>query len=205
MMAAERAPGSGRGRPGCDWEEAFAFWAALPNEQRTYAAVAAKFGVSVRTVERRGREGGWRERLQAINTSAAATTDLRIGEAKAKTVGQMLKLLEATLVAYAENVRHGQLRTAPADLERMFKLLHVLHAELETPTVRAGHTPALAAVRTVEHAAAVVQALAESGALEELGLQPITSDSAGDAGATTDSEIADADRAGDTDKAEETN
>lgn len=44
-----RQPGSDRGRPACDWEQAFVYWAALPPERRSYAAVAAEFGVSART------------------------------------------------------------------------------------------------------------------------------------------------------------
>jgi hypothetical protein len=35
-----------------DREAAFAFWAALPPEQRRYAVVAEKFDVSPRTPER---------------------------------------------------------------------------------------------------------------------------------------------------------
>ena len=42
--------GSDLGRPAIDWEQAFAFYASLPAERRSYQAVADKFGVSVRTV-----------------------------------------------------------------------------------------------------------------------------------------------------------
>ena len=43
---AERKPRSDRGRPATDWEAAFVFFAALPSQLRTYAAVAAEFNVS---------------------------------------------------------------------------------------------------------------------------------------------------------------
>ena len=43
-MAAERQPGSNRGRPALDWNQAFLYYAALPPEQRDYATVAAELG-----------------------------------------------------------------------------------------------------------------------------------------------------------------
>ena len=63
------------------------------------------------------------------------------------------------------------MRTTPADLGRLHKLLLQLEDELETSTA----TPAAASIqvapRPEEHTVAVVRALAESGALAALGLQ----------------------------------
>src|SRR5215213_5964612 len=103
MAAADRhRAGSARGRPACDWEQAFVFWAALPPERRSYAAVAAEFEVSARTVERHGQVEGWQQRLRKINTRAAAATDTRLGQAKAEQTSRLRKLIEATMVGYAE-------------------------------------------------------------------------------------------------------
>jgi hypothetical protein len=169
-MAAERKPGSDRGRPSCDWEAAFVFWAGLPAEERSYGRVAEEFGVSVRTVERRGRDGGWRERLSAINAQAAVEIDLQLGRKKAEYVARLRKLLEATLVGYAENLRDRQIRMTPGDLDRLYKLWRLLDDELDSTPAPGTLKPA-APARTIEHTTAVIKALAESGALAGLGLQ----------------------------------
>jgi hypothetical protein len=70
-MAAERKPGSNRGPPGARLGQAFLSYAALPPEQRGYAAVAAEFGVSPRTVERHGRNEHWRERARELDREAS--------------------------------------------------------------------------------------------------------------------------------------
>jgi hypothetical protein len=75
-MAAERKRGSDRGRAALDWNQAFLFYAGLPPEQRSYAAVAAEFGVSARTVERHGRKERWRERAHELDREATATDAL---------------------------------------------------------------------------------------------------------------------------------
>ena len=61
-MAAERKPGSDRGRPSIDWEQAFRLLrlAAAPRAQLPRGR--EEFEVSVRTVERHGRAGSWKQR-----------------------------------------------------------------------------------------------------------------------------------------------
>jgi hypothetical protein len=172
MASDRRPPGSDSGRPACDWEQAFVYWAALPAERRSYAAVAAEFGVSSRTVERHGRLERWQQRLREINTQAAAETDARLGKEKAEQIGRLRKLIEATMVSYAEKLRRGDVRISPSDLDRLHKLWRQLDGEL-THTDATPRSEAAAPARPVEHAAAVVQALAESGALTRLGLQII--------------------------------
>ena len=53
-MAANRKPGSNRGRAAVDWQRAFQFYAAVPPAERDYRRVAEEYRVSVRTVERHG-------------------------------------------------------------------------------------------------------------------------------------------------------
>ena len=74
------------------------------------------------------------------------------------------------MVGYAENLRDRQIRMTPGDLDRLYKLWRLLDDELDSSTVPGPAAPA-APARTVEHTAAVIKALAESGALAELGLQ----------------------------------
>jgi hypothetical protein len=165
----ERQPGSDRGRAVIDWDQAFAFYAGLPALQRTYAAVAAEFKVSVRTVERHGQTGRWAARLREIDAAAARETDARLGHERAEQIEKLRKLIDATLIAYADNLRRGNVRTGPGDLDRLYKLWRQLDQELEhaAPLPK----PAPAPARSAEHSAAVLAALQEAGALEALGLR----------------------------------
>jgi uncharacterized membrane protein (UPF0127 family) len=76
----------GRGaRPAIDWDTAFVYYEGLSPADRSYAAVAAKFDVSVRTVETHGRKEKWKQRVHAIRaeTWAQAADSLvmaRVGE-----------------------------------------------------------------------------------------------------------------------------
>ena len=166
-MAAERRPGSDRGRPALDWSAAFLFYAALPTERRSYGAVAAEFGVSVRTVERHGREERWRERAAEIDREAAATAAARLADQRASTLTDLEKLVEASLVGYAQKLREGRVRLTAADLPRLHKLLRELWQE---PEGRAGEPSEPQPVREeldpVEHKRQVLQALHEAGVLE---------------------------------------
>ena len=173
-MGAERRPGSDRGRPVIDWEEAFVFYASLLPERRGYRAVAEEFGVSVRTVEKHGRLGGWKERMRLIAEHAAAETNTSLGRARAEQIEKMVKLIEASLIGYAEKLRRGEVRMAPADLDRLHRLWQQLFDELGEPMGRA-EPVAPPLERTPEHAAAVAEALRESGALEALGLYHLDS------------------------------
>jgi hypothetical protein len=166
---AERQPGSDRGRAVIDWEEAFAFYVGLPAQRRTYAAVAVEFEVSVRTVERHGQTGRWAERLRDIDAVAARETDARLGQERAEQVEKLRKLIDATFIAYADNLRRGTVRTGPGDLDRLYKLWRQLDQELEHPPPPPEH--AAAPARSAEHSAAVLAALQEAGALEALGLR----------------------------------
>jgi hypothetical protein len=130
-MAAERKPGSNRGQAALDWNRAFLFYAALPSERRSYGAVAAEFGVSVRTVERHGQEEGWRARALEIDRQAAATAAAQLADQRAERLTDLEKLVEASLVGYAQKLREGKVRLGAADLPRLHKLLRELWEEPE--------------------------------------------------------------------------
>jgi hypothetical protein len=167
-MAAERKPGSDRGRPALDWNQAFLYYAGLPPEQRDYAAVAAQFGVSPRTVERHGRSERWRERARELDREASRTAAARLVEERAATLTDFERLVEASLLGYAQKLREGTLRLSAADLPRLHKLLRELWQEppLEPPEPSAadpgGEQPA-----SLEHKLQVLQALQEAGLLEQ--------------------------------------
>jgi hypothetical protein len=156
-------------RPAIDWEAAFAFYAALSPAERSYAAVAAEFGVSVRTVETHGRQERWQARLQAIKEETRSRTAEALIDARVEQIEKLRRLVDASLVGYAEQLRGG-MRMAPADLERLNRLSLALIEEATTPRQIPEGDPQDVIERTVEHASAVLDALAETGALEALGL-----------------------------------
>lgn len=171
MAAAEKHP-SRRGRTAIDWERAFEFYAALPAGERRLAAVADEFDVSVRTVERHCREEGWRARLRLIRDRVAEETNASIVQARREQKLKLVKLIDATLVGYADKLRRGDVRMAPADLDRLYRLFEQLAADEGRPAATA-HAEANPRPRSREQILEVIDALAESGALGKLGLQRI--------------------------------
>src|SRR5947208_5084448 len=164
-MAAERQPGSNRGRPALDWNQAFLYYAGLPPGERDYAAVAAEFGVSARTVERHGRSERWRERARELDREASRTAAARLVEERAATLTDFERLVEASLLGYAQKLREGTVRLSAADLPRLHKLLRELWQEpplepSEPSPTEPGEEPA-----SLEHKLQVLEALQEAGLL----------------------------------------
>ena len=167
-MAAERKPGSERGRPSIDWNAAFLFYAGLPASERGYAAVAERFAVSARTVERHGCRERWRERAAELEREASAAAAGRLVEERAARLNDFARLVEASLIGYAQKLREGEVRLSAADLPRLHKLCRELWAE-----VPAGASEPVAQVAAedeslaLEHKRQVLQALREAGLLEQ--------------------------------------
>jgi hypothetical protein len=171
VASGTRQPGSDRGRPALDWEQAYACYAALPAEARSYAAVAAEFGISVRTVEKHGRREAWRERVRELEAQAAVELDRQLGQARVKQLADVQKLIEASFLSYAQQLRNGDVQIKAADLSRLYKLLVELWQEpLEAATGPAGPSragaPPCAPEPSPEHKLAVLRALHDSGALD---------------------------------------
>jgi hypothetical protein len=173
-VASARQPGSDHGRPAIDWEDAFAFYASLPAPARSYAAVAVEFGVSVRTVEGHGRREAWRERSRAIEREAARETNDSLRAARVEQLHKLLRLVDASLIGYADKLRQGAVRMTPADLERLHRLWRELGAELGEQTDPEEAEPPRPPARTPAHTRAVIDALEQCGALERLGLRRTT-------------------------------
>jgi hypothetical protein len=175
MGSANRSPGSNLGRSTTDWEEAFAYYASLPPKDRCYQAVADQFGVSARTVEKHGRNGHWKQRLREIQAQTAAKTDAALGQARADHVGDLVKLIQASVISYAEQLRRGEVRISPRDLQGLHGLWQQLLNELsETQHAVTTEPPPPNASRSPEHTAEVIAALRETGALAALGLKPVS-------------------------------
>ena len=103
-------------------EEAFAFYASLPTDQRTYAAVAEKFGVSLPTLKRWGSQGQWRQRLgqREIELARKVADRTELGEVDART--RHAKLVDLGLIKLANAIAKGDVRGSFGDLDRLVRL-----------------------------------------------------------------------------------
>jgi hypothetical protein len=131
MADQEQSESVGRGR--VDREQAFQFWAALPLDMRSYAAVAERFRISARTVERYAREGHWRDRLRAIDADAGAQADRRLGRERAQQLADFQQLIEASCITYARQLASGQVRITAAEFVGLIKVALLLQG---APTAR---------------------------------------------------------------------
>jgi len=188
-VAAERRPGSDRGRPALDWSEAFLFYAGLPAIERSYGAVADEFGVSLRTVERHGRDERWRERALEIDRQATATAAARLADQRAATLADLEKLVGASFVGYAQMLREGKIRLGAADLPRLHKLLRELWAEPELRSPEPNPPPPPAeGLDPVEHKLQVLRGLHAAGVFQPPPQPGDTADADADADADRDRE-----------------
>jgi hypothetical protein len=89
--------------------------------------------------------------------------------ARVAAIEKMRRLIDASLDAYAEALRNG-MRMGPADLEKLNRLSLVITEEALTAQPLGREAPAERPLRTTEHTRAVLGALAQTGALEALGL-----------------------------------
>ena len=169
MAASSRQPGSDRGRASIDWERAFLYYAALPADERSYRAVASEFAVSVRTVEKHGRRDNWRERAQAIEADATAAAAAELSAERAARLLEVEKLIDATHLAYAQELRRGAIRPVPADLPRLHKLRQELWStEANTQLIPRPDATRPANPATTERKLEVLRALHDAGALARL-------------------------------------
>jgi hypothetical protein len=124
--------------PRVDREAAFQYWAALPHDTRSYRAVADRFGVSPRTIERYARDGNWRDRLKRIRAAASDQADERLGRNLAKQLADFSQLIEASCVTYARQLASGDVRISAAEFVGLIKATLLLQgaptARIETVT-----------------------------------------------------------------------
>src|SRR4051794_38733225 len=156
-MAADRDQRPGGGRPAVEPEEAFRFYASLSAPERSYRAVGERFGISARTIERYGREGGWRERLQAIELHAQNELDETLGLERARQLADVKKLIDASFVSYARQLASGDVRFTPGGFVSVVKLLLERLDATEPGSATAG--TAAVAERSFEHKLEVLRAL----------------------------------------------
>ncbi len=167
-MAAERNLGSNLGRPAIDWQQAFQHYACLPPDQRSYGTVAAHFDVSVRTVERHGLRERWKERAQQIDRDAADAAAAQLKSDRTNQLVNLEKLIDASEVRYAQNLRSGDVRINPADLSRLYKLRRDIHEERDAQPVQPPPPTADDNANPTDRKLQVLRALRDAGALQRL-------------------------------------
>jgi hypothetical protein len=161
-MAAHKAQGRARVDP----EAAFAFYVSLPLERRTYQIVADEFGLSARTVERYGRDGGWRERIRAIEAKAHARFDEQLADDRAKRVDDVKRLIDASFITYAQQLQSGDVRFTPTGFVSVVKLLL---EQLDPPSNRTDIDADEATVpRSLTEKLEILGALRDAGAFDTL-------------------------------------
>jgi hypothetical protein len=167
-MAVERKPGSDRGRTAIDWQQAFHYYAALPPDQRDYRNVAEHFGVSVRTVERHGLNKHWRASAEEIDREAAEAARATLAGQRATKLSETSQLIDASYVAYAQQLRDGKVRISPADLARLDKLRRELWNESDATAPPPQRRTAAEPADPVAHKLEVLRALRDAGILDRL-------------------------------------
>jgi hypothetical protein len=166
-LAAERKPGSNLGRAATDWDAAFLSYAALPPDKRGYRAVADSHQVSVRTVERHGRTHNWKARAAAIDREAQNLAVARLAAERAAKIGDVEKLVDATLVYYAGQIRDGKLKMSATDLRRLHELRGELWAEQPlAPAEPGSDSDRSHGADSSERKLEVLRALRDAGVLE---------------------------------------
>lgn len=168
-MPPEPKPGSNRGRPSIDWQQAFQSYASLPPDRRDYRQVAERYGVSVRTVERHGRSERWRQRARDIDLEGAARAAAELAKERATKLADVDTLIDAVFIALAQQLRDGRLRLTAADLPRLHKLRRELWDDDRADQEPAPPPlPASAVKDEAAHKLEVLRALRDAGVLERL-------------------------------------
>ena len=169
-MAADRQPGSDRGRAAIDWPKAFLFYASLPPEQRDYQAVADEFGVSRRTVERHGRDSHWQRQARVLDRDSTQAAAARLRDERADQLVDTEKLIEATYVAYASQLVAGQVKVNPNHLVKLFDLRERIWGRQESEALEhfEQHSQPYDTTDPTEHKLQVLRALEEAGVLDRI-------------------------------------
>jgi hypothetical protein len=172
-MSRERPAGSDRGRPSIDWEQAFQFYASLPDPERSYRTVATEFGVSVRTVEKHGRAERWKDRLARVRAEAVEQADAALAQQRAEKLRETELLIDEAMTSFARQLHAGSVRVSPSDFARLFKLREDLWTQIDHDS---SHNRAMGVVQENTEEGVdldrrkleIVRALEEAGVFERL-------------------------------------
>lgn len=111
--------------------DAFAYYVSLGTE-RSYSAVAAKYGVSKRGVQKAATKEDWTARLAHIEAEVRERMDEKLGEGLEEMQTRHLKLLKAVSARAAQALRDNELASAMEGvraIEMLIKLERTIAGE----------------------------------------------------------------------------
>jgi hypothetical protein len=127
--------------------------------------------VSVRTVERHGREEGWRERVQRHKRDAARTVDEELTAKQVDGLFAYLRLIEKTTDRYDEHLEADRVKLSPSDLGRLISYHQQVGDRLAALAQSDPGDQGIAAPtkeQRLEHKLDVLRNLLRAGQLDEL-------------------------------------
>ena len=112
-----------------EMQEAFEYYYSL-GDKRSYEAVAKKFGKSPSTIYNWSKSFNWKERIKLLDAKAKAESEKQLVNNLVKIKADLLKIAEATLARYVENLKKGEVKPKTAtDLEKIIKSILLLLGE----------------------------------------------------------------------------
>lgn len=115
-----------------DWEAAYAYWAALEPRDRTYAAVARRFGVTDTAVRKGAARHGWEERLAEIDRKVRQFTDERLERSRADRIEASMRAINLYRAKFEIALQENSVRLDAAGLAALIKLEAELDSETDT-------------------------------------------------------------------------
>jgi hypothetical protein len=115
--------------PRFDRSRAFAYYAALDGPQRTFSAVAERFGVSDTAVRKVARRERWAERAWELDRRASREVEKRVVKERARRIAETLELIDLARSELHERLRAGDAELRLADLPALVKLESLLEGE----------------------------------------------------------------------------
>lgn len=99
-------------------EKAYAFYLSL-GDRRTYAQVAQEIGVSVPTVKRWSKAGGWTSRVRESEAQAAREMVDRFQSDLMVQTERNLKMARAAMMVIAKGIADGKIKVQLSDFPRL--------------------------------------------------------------------------------------
>jgi len=111
-----------------DWDAAFAYYAAL-GSTRTFRHVREHMGVGQRTVERAAIRLNWKARIAEHDREVAAQVDRTLVRDRSLRVADTLRIIDASRLKFAANLREQTFRLTGSDFVGLIKLEQLLEGE----------------------------------------------------------------------------
>lgn len=117
-----------------DDEETFKYWVSL-GDWRSFAKVAAHFGVARRAIQKCSLRNAWGRRLEAIEVAAKARADELLVESLAEVRARHLRMLKVVATRGLQALQAKELDTASEGVKAVteaIKLERMIHGETTT-------------------------------------------------------------------------